>query len=110
MLTLREGDDENAQLAALSELCELLAVSSEDALAMVPVDSLVPVLVRPRSSGAGTCLTARAPPPDTPKPPSVPRERRTVLEGPRRSCMCLERAFGAGPTTGAPLPACRCSP
>ena len=46
MLTLREGDDENAQLAALSELCELLAVSSEDALAMFPVDSLVPVLVR----------------------------------------------------------------
>lgn len=54
MLALREGDDENSQLAALSELCELLAVSSEDALAMFPVDSLVPVLVRP--GGGGTSL------------------------------------------------------
>ena len=46
MLALREGDDETAQLAALNELCELLAVSSEDALSMFPVDTLVPVLVR----------------------------------------------------------------
>jgi DNA-binding Xre family transcriptional regulator len=45
MLALREGDDETAQLAALNELCELLAVSSEDALSMFPVDTLVPVLV-----------------------------------------------------------------
>ena len=47
MLALREGDDETAQLAALNELCELLAVSSEDALSMFPIDTLVPVLVRP---------------------------------------------------------------
>ena len=46
MLALREGDDETAQLAALNELCELLAVSSEDALSMFPVDTLVPILVR----------------------------------------------------------------
>ncbi len=46
MLALREGDDETAQLAALNELCELLAVSSEDALSMFPIDTLVPVLVR----------------------------------------------------------------
>ena len=48
MLALREGDGEGAQLAALSELCELLAVSSEDSLSMFPIDSLVPVLVRAR--------------------------------------------------------------
>ena len=47
MLALREGDDETAQLAALNELCELLAVSSEDALSMFPIDTLVPILVRP---------------------------------------------------------------
>ena len=50
MLALREGDDETAQLAALNELCELLAVSSEDALSMFPIDTLVPVLVRPCSA------------------------------------------------------------
>ena len=51
MLALKEGGDENAQLAALSELCELLAVSSEEALAMFPVNSLLPLLVRAQGSG-----------------------------------------------------------
>jgi len=46
MVALKDAGDENAQLAALSELCELLAVSSEEALTIFPVDSLVPLLVR----------------------------------------------------------------
>ena len=46
MGALKDAGDENAQLAALSELCELLAVSSEEALTIFPVDSLVPLLVR----------------------------------------------------------------
>ncbi len=54
MLALREGDDETAQLAALNELCELLAVSSEDALSMFPIDTLVPVLVRAVRYGAAS--------------------------------------------------------
>ena len=58
MLALREGDDETAQLAALNELCELLAVSSEDALSMFPIDTLVPVLVRPCSVGLQLALPA----------------------------------------------------
>ena len=46
LVALREADDEAAQLTALHELCEMLAISSEEALSIFPVDQLIPVLVR----------------------------------------------------------------
>ncbi len=42
---LRQLDDEGQQLASLTELCELLSISTEDALAAFPVESVVPLLV-----------------------------------------------------------------
>lgn len=43
---LRQDDDPVVQQEALTQLCELLSVSSEEALSMLPVESLVPILVR----------------------------------------------------------------
>ena len=43
---LRQDDDPTVQQEALRQLCELLSVSSEEALSMLPVESLVPILVR----------------------------------------------------------------
>ena len=42
---LRQDDDPIVQQEALTQLCELLSVSSEEALSMLPVESLVPILV-----------------------------------------------------------------
>ena len=42
---LRQDDDPVVQQEALTQLCELLSVSSEEALSMLPVESLVPILV-----------------------------------------------------------------
>jgi len=38
-------DDESAQLGALTELCEVLSISSEDTLASFPIESAAPMLV-----------------------------------------------------------------
>lgn len=46
MTGLRQMDDEVAQLSALSELNELLSISTEDNLATFPIESMVPLLVR----------------------------------------------------------------
>lgn len=43
--SLRQADDESAQLGALTELCEMLSISSEDTLASFPIESAVPMLV-----------------------------------------------------------------
>ena len=46
LVQLRQDDDENAQLEALSQLNELLSISNEECLSVFPVEQLVPVLVR----------------------------------------------------------------
>jgi hypothetical protein len=43
---LRQVDDESAQLGALTELCEIMAISSEDMLQSFPIETAVPSLVR----------------------------------------------------------------
>lgn len=43
--SLKSAEDEGTQLGALTELCELLSISSEDTLAAFPVESTVPLLV-----------------------------------------------------------------
>eukprot|EP00983_Pelagomonas_calceolata_P009759 316571-Pelagomonas_calceolata.AAC.1 len=43
--SLRQADDESAQVGALTELCEVLSISSEDTLASFPIESSVPMLV-----------------------------------------------------------------
>ena len=45
-MALREADDEGAQLTALHELCETLAISTEESLSVFPVDQLIPILVQ----------------------------------------------------------------
>ncbi len=47
-MALREQDDETVQLAALNELCEMLSISTEESLSIIPVDQAIPVLVRTR--------------------------------------------------------------
>uniref|UniRef100_A0A7S3VMY1 HECT-type E3 ubiquitin transferase n=1 Tax=Dunaliella tertiolecta TaxID=3047 RepID=A0A7S3VMY1_DUNTE len=44
--SLRQADDESAQVGALTELCEVLSISSEDTLASFPIESSVPMLVQ----------------------------------------------------------------
>ena len=51
-MALREADDEGAQLTALHELCETLAISTEESLSVFPVDQLIPILVPPLCHGA----------------------------------------------------------
>jgi E3 ubiquitin-protein ligase TRIP12 len=46
---LRQEDDEGAQLVAVTDLCELLSISTEDNLASFPVEQITPLLV----SGGG---------------------------------------------------------
>lgn len=43
---LKQAEDESSQLTALTDLCELLSVSTEDAMAVFPVEQVVPLLVR----------------------------------------------------------------
>lgn len=42
---LKQIDDEGAQLSALTELCETLCISTEDSLASLPIETIVPLLV-----------------------------------------------------------------
>lgn len=58
--SLRQADDEVAQLGALTELCEVLSISSEDTLAAFPVESAVPMLVG-RQEGTGEGRAQRCP-------------------------------------------------
>ncbi|GIL61901.1 hypothetical protein Vafri_16276, partial [Volvox africanus] len=46
MQGLRQTEDEGAQLSSLSELNELLSISSEDNLAAFPTESMVPLLIQ----------------------------------------------------------------
>lgn len=98
---LRSPDDEAAQLTALSELNELLSISSEDNLAGFPVESVVPLLV-----GQGQ---------DRPPPPAACSTRAA---GPGSPCQALIR-FVCLPTHAVQMPptahcfanlvaACRC--
>eukprot|EP00966_Prymnesium_polylepis_P003937 89987-Prymnesium_polylepis.1 len=41
-----KADDDGRQLAALSELCELLSIGSEESIAALSVDIFVPLLVQ----------------------------------------------------------------
>jgi hypothetical protein len=50
-VALREADDETSQLTALHELCETLAISTEESLSVFPVDQLIPILVQPCCPG-----------------------------------------------------------
>eukprot|EP00891_Asterochloris_glomerata_P005589 jgi/Astpho2/5589/e_gw1.00079.2.1_t len=45
MATLKAPEDDMAQLETLGRLCEMLSISSEEQLSVLPVDQLVPVLV-----------------------------------------------------------------
>ena len=96
LVQLRE-DDEMAQLAGLTELCEYLSISTEEALAAFPTEQVVPLLVRGRAwglhaasgrvLGAGVCGHCNAaptlpspapsptPPPPIPPPGRLPRIR-----------------------------------
>lgn len=49
LVALREEDDMSAQVSALSELCEVLSISTEETLQSCPFDQLIPVLVSKRS-------------------------------------------------------------
>lgn len=42
---LKQADDDSAQLTALTDLCELLSISTEESLTTFPVDQIVPLLV-----------------------------------------------------------------
>ena len=43
---LRQEDNEVQHIDALGQLCELLSVSTEESLSMLPVEALAPMLVR----------------------------------------------------------------
>lgn len=60
LAALRHDDDEIQQLEALTQLCELLAVSTEEGLSVCPVDQLVPVLVRTAASFARPIIAGHA--------------------------------------------------
>ncbi len=53
---LKAFEDESQQLSSLTELCEFLSISSEDALAAAPIETIVPLLVR---HGCGTAAAAQ---------------------------------------------------
>lgn len=45
LVQLRQDEDEDTQLDALNQLTELLSISSEESLGILPVEQLIPVLV-----------------------------------------------------------------
>lgn len=47
---MKQSDDEGAQLSSLTELCELLSISTEESLTTFPVEQVVPLLVSMHSS------------------------------------------------------------
>jgi E3 ubiquitin-protein ligase TRIP12 len=60
--TLKQAEDETSQLSALTDLCELLSISTEDTMAIFPVEQVVPLLVRPRGGSSCVCPPSQAPP------------------------------------------------
>lgn len=50
---MKQFEDETAQLSALTELCELLSISTEESLTTFPVEQVVPLLV----SDTPLCIT-----------------------------------------------------
>jgi E3 ubiquitin-protein ligase TRIP12 len=42
---LKQAEDESSQLMALTDLCELLSISTEDTMTVFPVEQVVPLLV-----------------------------------------------------------------
>ncbi|KAF6266557.1 hypothetical protein COO60DRAFT_1697133 [Scenedesmus sp. NREL 46B-D3] len=46
MAGMKQFDDEGAQLSSLSELCELLSISTEESLTTFPIEQVVPLLVQ----------------------------------------------------------------
>jgi hypothetical protein len=42
---LKQAGDESSQLTALTDLCELLSISTEDTMTVFPVEQVVPLLV-----------------------------------------------------------------
>jgi hypothetical protein len=42
---MKQFDDDSAQLSSLTELCELLSISTEESLSAFPVEQVVPLLV-----------------------------------------------------------------
>ena len=67
MLAMLRDDDESQQLVGLSELCEYLSISTEEALITFPTETAVPLLVRqgwrPRTPGKPASLWRTACPP-----------------------------------------------
>lgn len=72
LLALREDDDDSAQVSALSELCEMLSISTEESLQTCPFDQLIPVLVGLRSKVLPGCI--------------LPCDARSVDPGTRLAC------------------------
>lgn len=58
MQGLRQVEDEVAQLSALSELNDLLSISSEDNVAAFPTESMVPLLVSLPHASRGAFFVA----------------------------------------------------
>ena len=56
---LRQDDDEVQHVDALGQLCELLSVSTEDSLSMLPVETLAPTLVSLTSLLLGACSSLK---------------------------------------------------
>jgi hypothetical protein len=60
---MKQFDDEGAQLSSLSELCELLSISTEESLTTFPIEQVVPLLVsaaaQPYLKAAGGRIVGR---------------------------------------------------
>ena len=95
-----QSDDEALQLDGLNQLNELLAVSMEDSLSIFPVESLVPVLVSPRTS------TQAPPGPACPQRLACPGELMLMqlhCAGPAAAVRSQPRHHAAG-SAGTDLP------
>jgi hypothetical protein len=60
MAGMKQFDDEGAQLSSLSELCELLSISTEESLTTFPIEQVVPLLVSTCSSSSSSSSSCPA--------------------------------------------------
>ena len=72
IMTGLKADDDGRQLAALSELCELLSLGTEESMGALSVDSIAPLLVQQlrKEHNPDLMLLASRRPPDAPLPPA----------------------------------------
>ena len=80
---LRQEDNEVQHIDALGQLCELLSVSTEESLSMLPVESLAPILVsnQIRTGPSHTALS--------------PQSGQSVLHCKQNLTMCRPVRYGA---------------